>query len=101
MSELQTIRRVTVYADSSLESIMIENFLALGANGYTLMECRGKGKHELVEDFLSGNTRSRIELLVQPPVADKIMTYLGSVQFHHHAVTACMETVQVGPNELF
>ena len=43
MIELQTIRRVTIYADGALEESLIEQFLALGSTGYTVVECRGNG----------------------------------------------------------
>jgi hypothetical protein len=101
MSEMQTIRRVTIYADAVLEQSLLEKLLALGSKGYTAIECRGKGKHEIVEDPLTGISRVRIEALVQPAVADKIIAYLGRDEFKRRAVAACVETVQVAANEDF
>lgn len=101
MIELQTIRRITVYTDSALEEPLIEKFLELGAQGYSSVECRGKGKHEIIADPYGGHERARIELLVQPEVAEKILTYLSRPEFNRRAVAACMETVQVPKSDVY
>jgi len=101
MSELQTIRRVTVYADGALEQTLLEQFLALGSNGYTVVECRGKGEHQTVDDPFSSSKQVRIELLVQPAVGERILNYLRTPEFKSYAVAACMEVVQVAPGERF
>jgi hypothetical protein len=102
MSELQTIRRVTVYADATVESILLDRFHALGSKGYTVVDCRGKGDQGgSVDDPFSVSNRVRIEVLVQPQVADAIMAYLGSGAIHRRSVAACVETVQVGKDERF
>jgi hypothetical protein len=101
MSELQTIRRITVYADASLEQFLIEQFLKLGAKGYSVIECRGKGKHEIIEDPYTGISRVRIETLVQPAVAEKIMHYLARDEFKRRAVAACVESVEAPGAEHF
>jgi hypothetical protein len=101
VSELNTIRRVTVYADGSLEAVLLKKFLAFGANGYTVTACRGKGEHDTVDDPFATVTRVRIELLVQPEVALKILAYVDSPSLKNHPVAACMETVQVVPSERY
>ena len=100
MSALDTVRRVTVYADSALEHFLIEQFLKLGAKGYTVLDCRGKGKHEIVDDPFQGATRVRIELIVSPEVGEKLIGYLAHSEFRLRAVLACIETVQVAQGEL-
>lgn len=101
MSDLQTIRRVTVYADAVLEPALIETFLQMGSTGYTVVPCRGKGEHATITDPFSAATQVRIELLVQPPVAEEILAHLQSGQFTSRAIAACVETVQVAANERF
>lgn len=101
MIELQTIRRVTVYADAALESFIIQHALAVGARGYSAAECRGKGKHEILADPRTGASVVRIEFLVRPEVGEKIMYYLSSPEFRRRAVAACMESVQVPAGEEF
>jgi hypothetical protein len=94
MSELQTIRRITVYADSAVETTLLEEFLKLGANGYTVVDCRGKGEHDSIADPFGTSSRVRIEVLVQPATADKIVGYLQTHHHRGHALTATVETVQ-------
>jgi hypothetical protein len=101
MSELQTIRRVTVYADRTLEAKLVEHFLKLGSTGYTVVDCRGKGEHNSAADPFSPTSHVRIELLVEPAVADKVMAFIQSNPFRGHALTACMETVQAPPRPRF
>jgi hypothetical protein len=101
MSQLQTIRRVTVYAEATLEEPLLARFTELGSKGYTVVTCHGKGEHALVNDPFTAITQVRIELLVQPAVAEKILEYLTAGHFQSRAVAACVETVQVAASERF
>lgn len=94
MPKLVSIRRVTVVADEVLEHRLLEEFTRLGAKGYTCMDCRGKGRHVVVEDIFTA-ALVRIELLVQPDVADAILEYLEREGFQKYACTVCCETVEV------
>jgi hypothetical protein len=95
MSEFQTIRRVTVYAESAMESMLTNALMNMGAVGYTVTTGRGVGKHETLEDPFSNVNRVRIELMVRPKVAEEILRWLSGPMFARRAVAACMETVEV------
>ena len=99
MSNLVSVRRVTVVAEAGLEKMLLDQFIRLGAKGYTCASCRGRGEHEIYEDPLHGAGRVRIETIVQPKVADDIMNYLKAAPFAARAVMACVETVDVFPEE--
>lgn len=101
MSNLVTVQRVTVIADSRLEETLLRQFARLGAKGYTCSDCRGRGEHEIIQDVFSGASRVRIETIVQPQVAAEIMKFLDVPQFHQQAVTACAENVQVLASDKF
>ena len=101
MAEFHTIRRVTVYAETAMEPMLTRTLMDMGARGYTVTEGRGMGKHETLEDPFSNVNRVRIELMVQPPVADQILQWIASPMFARRAVSACMETVQVVKSEDF
>jgi hypothetical protein len=101
MLEMKPIRRITIYASGALEHELITQSLALGSTGYTVTECRGKGEHRVVEDPLGPPNFVRIELLVQPAVAEKIMGYLQVNHLQSQAVAACVETVEVVKTEKF
>ena len=102
MNKLVDIRRVTVVADVVLERMLLEEFTKLGAKGYTCMDCHGKGRHRVVEGvdpFTAALVR--IEMLVQPDAAQKIIDYLRREMFTNYACTACVETVEVASNHKF
>lgn len=101
MIPLQEIRRITVYTDSALEQPLLEKFLEMGAQGYSTVECRGKGKHEIIADPYGGHERVRIELLVQPAVAEKILTYVSRPEFKRRAIAATLETVHVPASDVY
>lgn len=96
MSNLVTVQRITVVTHDRLEEMLVKQFARLGAKGYTSMDCRGRGEHELIQDVFSGATRVRIETIVPPSVGEEIMKFLGQPQFEHQPFMACVETVQVG-----
>lgn len=101
MITLHPIRRVTVIAESILEQELILNFQKLGARGFTVMTCRGKGRHEVMANIFTGIASVRIELLVQEEVAERIMEYLNRDYFQNYAVIACIDPVQVARPEQF
>lgn len=101
MPSLVAVSRVTVIAESEMEKSLVEQFVRMGAKGYTTMPCRGRGEHEIYEDPFLGTGRVRIETIVQPKVADDIMRYLQSPAFAARPLTACVEAVQVLANDRF
>lgn len=101
MAPLQTIRRITVYATQGLEDPLLTQFLALGAKGYTVTDSRGKGEHATLDDPLAKSSHVRIELLIQPTTADKLIEYLGKLRTQHRPVAFCVEDVLVTDPEHF
>lgn len=96
MNNLVSAQRITVVTHDRLEEMLVKQFSKLGAKGYTSMDCRGRGEHELIQDVFTGATRVRIETVVPPQVAEEIMKFLGQPQFEHQPIMACVEAVQVG-----
>ncbi len=91
---LARIRRVTIMAEAALETEITQKCVELGASGYTAMPCHGAGRRSLAE----GVTRSeqvRIEVVAPQAVAEQILEYLRRDVSLDHAVTACIETVEV------
>lgn len=95
MSDFISGRRITVVTHNRLEETLVNQFAHLGAKGYTAMDCRGKGEHELLQDVFAGATRVRIEVIVRPEVADAIIAYLEEPQFSHQPVMVTVETLDV------
>lgn len=101
MPALTPVSRVTVIAESVLESKLIYNFLKLGAKGWSAMDCRGAGERHLVQAVLDAGAKSRIEVIVKPAVADKIIAYLEEEIFPSYAVVATVEDVKIVRPERF
>ena len=95
MGNLTAVKRVTIFVDGLFEEVVTGQLGKLGAKGYTCTDCRGVGEHQIVQDLFVISSRVRIETIVQPPVAEAIMTFLESPHFADQALTACVETVEV------
>lgn len=101
MTAMITIRRISIYAAATMEKFMLEQCLTLGARGYTVFECRGKGMNEALDDPFQGANRVKIEVLVNDTTAEKIVAYLSDGKFKSKAVTVCVESVDVAAYEKF
>lgn len=101
MRPLTTIRRLVVVAESILEQRLEEAFLRLGAKGYTVIECRGAGRHEILENPLSGATRIRMEIWADRAVADNILRHLRDHVSPHYGLSVSVNNIQVLRPELF
>ncbi len=101
MTDLVEIKRVVVIADTVLEKTLLEQFLKLGAKGYTCNYCAGKGRHETLEDPYNGRSRVRIEVLAEASVASAVFDYVHRKQFGSYPVAAYMDTVEVNAQDHF
>ncbi len=93
MTELPSVSRVTIYAAKDLEDSLIRRFVALGAKGYTAIDCRGMGDQGSDSDPFLVATQVRIEVITQPAIAKKILDHVASLQ--GRSVIACADVVQV------
>ncbi|MEK6257299.1 MAG: SulP family inorganic anion transporter [Planctomycetota bacterium] len=92
---LVPIRRITVIAPLSLDGRLQEEFIKLGATGYTATACMGAGRRGLEKDPTASEPQIRIEVLALPDVADTMLAYLHREIVPLFPVTACIETVEV------
>ncbi|MCG8353820.1 MAG: transcriptional regulator [Chloroflexales bacterium] len=95
-----TIKLVTIITEGILEGRIIDAITRLGAKGYTLSEVRGHGT-----SGISGNQwygpQVRIETLVGPEVADRILHHLQDHYFTDYSMAAYVETVEVVRSEKY
>ncbi len=89
------------FAKWEMKTRLFSRRKTLAGNCCSISQCRGKGKHEVMEDPRTGVSLVRIEFLVKPEVGDKIMEYHSDPGFRRRAVAACMETVQVPASDPF
>jgi MFS superfamily sulfate permease-like transporter len=89
------IKRVTIVADSDLETQLTNRCIELGASGYTSIPCRGAGRRTLAKGATAVTYQVRIEVVVPAEIAEQILEYIRRHISLEHAVTACVETVEV------
>lgn len=77
--------------------MLCENFLRLGAKGYTSSDCRGGTVHAST----TTNPKVRMETIVPPSVEEKIVSYLAEEILGKYAAAVCVETVEVIQGEYF
>ncbi len=94
------LRRVTVVADESLGQQLADKFVELGASGFTAIHCSGAGRRQLANGSGAVNSQLRIEAVVPPDVAERILDYLRS-EVADERVTACLEHVEVLQRDRF
>jgi nitrogen regulatory protein P-II 2 len=88
------LKLVTIVAETVLESHLVEEILELGAKGYTCTHASGRGKRGVrVSDVEEGNVK--IETIVSPVVAERILEHLSENYFRHYAVIAYLENIEV------
>jgi hypothetical protein len=101
MSQLVTLKRVTIYTDDLMEEVVTRELGRLGAKGFSCTDCRGAGEHQVVQDLAVISSRVRIETIVPPAVAEAIMDFVQSPRYTDRALTACIESVEVSSEGRF
>lgn len=93
---MQTVptQLITIVAESVLTDRLARALLAAGATGYTASAATGVGSAER-EASTVGGENTRIEALVAPEVAARVLGMLARDWFPHYAVVAWVSTVQV------
>jgi nitrogen regulatory protein P-II 2 len=91
---------VTIIAEAVLESRILRDIRELGARGYTLTKVRGEGSRGVrASDWEGGNVK--IEAVVSPAVANRILRHVAESYFEHYAVVAYLSDVQVVRGEKY
>jgi nitrogen regulatory protein P-II 2 len=82
-----TLVLVTVVAERVLEDRLLADLRALGCRGWTLTDVRGEGSRGVhASDWQGGNIK--VETLVSPETADRILGHLAARFFADYAVIA-------------
>jgi len=90
---MQTVvlKRVTVVAEPVLEESLTDDLRRLGATGFIVCDVRGDGSRA---SELPG-AGVKIETLVSPDVANRILERVATYYFPHYAVIAWVTDVAV------
>ena len=88
------LKMVVIVAEPVLESRLVTELRELGASGCTIVEGRGEGsRHAHATDLPGANVR--IETIVRPDVADRIMEHVSAEYFAHWSFIAYVVDVSV------
>ncbi len=88
------VKLITIIAEAVLEERLVRDLRAAGAKGFTRSEVRGEGSRgRRVGDVEGANVR--LESLVSPEAADRILETLNENYFEHYAIVAFVEDVTV------
>ncbi len=95
-----TMKLVTIIAEHVLREAITADLKRLGARGYSVGEVEGEGTRGVhAQDWQGKNVR--IETVVAPEVADRILTHLAGTYFHDYSLVAYATTVEVVRSQKF
>jgi nitrogen regulatory protein P-II 2 len=88
------LKMVVLVAEPVLEARLVAQLRALGATGMSVIEGRGEGsRHAHATDLPGVNVR--IETIVRPEVADRILESMSRDYFEHYSFIAYVLDVAV------
>ncbi|MEP0549103.1 MAG: DUF3240 family protein [Rhodothermales bacterium] len=94
------MKLVTVVAERLLRDRLLKELAALGARGFTLTDATGEGSRGVrASDWEGRNVR--VEAIVAPDVADRIVEHVAEQYFEHHAVIVWVQAVEVVRGEKY
>jgi len=91
---------VTVVVEAVLEQRLLRDVQAAGARGWTITDARGQGTRSVRASEWEG-ANVRLETLVRPEVADRLLEMLTRDYFPHFAVVAWTSAAQVVRGEKY
>jgi nitrogen regulatory protein P-II 2 len=94
MSELVPLKLVTIVAERILKNRLLQEIHELGARGYTITEATGEGSRGVRASEWEG-ANIRLESIVAPEIAARIVDHVASVYFEYHAVIVYVQDVDV------
>lgn len=94
------LKLLTIITEPLLEQKLVDLIQASGARGHTISDCRGDGSRGIRAGDLSGKN-IKIESVVSPEVAKKLMSILQKDYFPRFALIAFLTDVSVVRGEKY
>jgi nitrogen regulatory protein P-II 2 len=94
MSELLSLKLVTIIAERVLRSRLVNEVRALGARGFTITEVSGEGSRGVRASEWEGSN-IKLEVIVAGDVAQRIVDHVAATYFAWHAVIVYVQDVDV------
>lgn len=92
---------VVVIAEATLEKLIVQDVLRLGALGYNVSEVRGAGHGGVREGAWEADRTIRMEVVCDSVIADRIGEHLLSTYAKHYTMTIYFSPVEVLRPEKF
>lgn len=89
-----TLRLVTIVAERIVKDRLLREIRHLGAKGYSLIEATGSGSRGVRASEWEGHN-VKIETVVSPDVAERIVHHVAEHYFQHYAVIVYQQPVEV------
>jgi len=89
-----SLKMVVIVAEPVLESRLVKALHDLGATGCSIVDGRGEGSRQAHATDVPG-VNIRIEAIVRPEVADRIMAHVAAHYFTHWSLIAYVVDVVV------
>lgn len=100
MSELLPLKLVTIVAERILRSRLVNEVRELGARGFTITEVTGEGSRGVRASEWEGSN-VKLEMIVSPDVAVRIVDHVSATYFAWHAVIVYVQDVNVVRGEKY
>lgn len=97
----ETRKLLTIVTEAVLETDLSELIPKLGANGYTIVNARGRGSRGAREAGWSTNSNIRIEVICEPAIAERIADHLREHYYRDYAMVLFLADVEVLRPEKF
>jgi nitrogen regulatory protein PII len=97
---LVTQKLVTIVAERLLKERLLREIKELGAKGFTITEATGEGSRGVRASEWEGRN-IKIETVVSPTVAVKIIDHIAQHYFQYHAVIVYAQTIEVVRGEKY
>lgn len=94
------LKLVTIIAEAVLEDGLVRELREVGVRGYSRSDVTGEGTRGVhASDWEGPNVK--LEMLVGPEVADRILEHVAGSYFQHYAVVAYVQEVEVVRGEKY
>lgn len=90
-----TRKLLTIVTESVLEGSLTRDIERLGAHGYTITDCRGKGSRGVRNASWEASGNIRIEVVCDTHTADAITTHLQAHYYDDYAMIMIIGEVDV------
>jgi len=88
------LKLVTIVAERILQDQLVEEITRLGARGHTLTDASGSGSRGVRAHEWEGPD-VKVEAVVSPEVAERIVAHVSARYFEHYAVIVYLLDVEV------